>query len=181
MAANWETNPEPLTTRWVHAEITFTVNMAINWGESPILLEHHPGPSKGSTWVIVPDRQVAFIGDTVTPGQPPFLANADIEAWLLSLHELQLARFKDFLLISGRNSLATIDDIKDLEHFLKKVARKLEKLSAVKAKTEEAEKLAEELMADFKPGNKHEAELFKNRLAVGLVQYYSSRHSKKSD
>jgi len=181
MAANWETNPEPLTTRWVHAEITFTINMAINWGESPILLEHHPGPSKGSTWVVVPDKQVAFIGDTVTPGQPPFLANADIDAWLLSLHELQLSRFKDFFLISGRNSLATMDDIKDLEHFLKKVARKLEKLTAVKAKTEEVEKLADELMTDFKPGNKHEAELFNNRLAVGLVQYYSNHHSKKSD
>jgi glyoxylase-like metal-dependent hydrolase (beta-lactamase superfamily II) len=181
MAANWETNPEPLTTRWVHAEITFTVNMAINWGESPILLEHHPGPSKGSTWVVVPDRKVAFIGDTVTPGQPPFLSNADIEAWLLSLHDLQLARFKDFLLVSGRDSLATLDDIKELEHILKKIARRIEKLVASKAKTEEAEMLADEILADFKPANKHEAENFKNRLSVGLVQYYSSHHSKKSD
>jgi glyoxylase-like metal-dependent hydrolase (beta-lactamase superfamily II) len=177
----WKTNPEPTTSRWVHAEITFTANMAINWGDDPILLEYHPGPSKGSTWVVVPYKQVAFIGDTITPGQPPFLANADIEAWLVSLHELQLARFKDYILISGRGSLATIDDIKDLEHFLKKTARKLEKLSSSKAKAVDAEALGEELLEDFSPKNKHEADLFKNRLTTGIVQYYASHFSKKSD
>ncbi|MDP2965548.1 MAG: hypothetical protein Q8N39_05840 [Pelolinea sp.] len=177
----WETNPEPITTRWIHAEITFTANMAVNWGDDPILLELHPGPSKGSTWVVVPHKQVAFIGDTVTPGQPPFLANADIEAWLESLHELQLARFKDFILISGRGSLVTMDDIKELEHFLKKAARKLGKLVASKTKADEAEALGEELLENFPSINKHEAELFRNRLTTGVVQYYSSHFSKKSD
>ncbi len=182
MGAAWETNPEPaVTTRWIHAEITFTVNMAINWGDDPILLEHHPGPSKGSTWVVVPQKHVAFIGDTVTPGQPPFFANADIDTWLESLHELQLARFKDFILISGRGSLVTIDDVKDLEHFLKKAARKLEKLRPSKAKAEEIETLAAELMEDFTSKNKREAEQFLNRLSTGITQYYSSHASKKSD
>ena len=177
----WETNPEPTTTRWIHAEITFTVNMSINWGDDPILLEHHPGPSKGSTWVVVPHKQVAFIGDTVTPDQPPFLANADIEAWLESLHELQLARFKDFILITGRGLLVTMDNIKELEHFLKKAARKLEKLAVSKAKANAAESLGEELLEDFPSKNKHEAELFRNRLTTGVVQYYSSHFLRKAD
>jgi len=182
MGAAWETNPEPAaTTRWIHAEITFTVNMAINWGGDPILLEHHPGPSKGSTWVVVPHKHVAFIGDTVTPDQPPFFANADIDAWLESLHELQLARFKDFILISGRGSLVTIDDVKDLEHFLKKAARKFEKLTASRAKVDQIEALGEELMEDFAPKTKREAEQFLNRLSTGITQYYSSHFSKKSD
>jgi glyoxylase-like metal-dependent hydrolase (beta-lactamase superfamily II) len=178
---SWETNPEPVTTRWVHAEITFTANMAINWGKDPILLEYHPGPSRGSTWVVVPFSNVAFIGDTVTPGQPPFFANADIDAWLGSLHELQLARFKDFILISGRGSLVTMEDIRELEHFLKKTARKLEKLTASKAKADAADALGEELLEDFSPKSKHEADLFRNRLTSGLVSYYSSHLSKKSD
>lgn len=182
MGAAWETNSEPaITTRWIHAEITFTVNMAINWGEDPILLEHHPGPSKGSTWVIVPQKQVAFIGDTVTPGQPPFFANADIDAWLNSLHELQLARFKDFILISGRGALVTIDEVKDLEHFLKKTARKLEKLTSSRAKVEGVEALGEELMEDFSPKTRREAEQFLNRLTSGITQYFISHSSKKSD
>ena len=178
MGASWETNPEPTTTRWIHAEITFTVNMAINWGDAPILLEHHPGPSKGSTWVVVPHKQVAFIGDTVTPGQPPFFANADIDAWLATLHELQLACFKDFILISGRGSLVTMDDIKEIEHFLKKAARKLEKLVASKAKADDTKALGEEFLEDFAPKNKHETELFRNRLTAGIAQYYSSHYSK---
>ena len=178
---SWETNPEPTTTRWIHAEITFTVSMTINWGDDPILLEHHPGSSKGSTWVVVSHKQVAFIGDTVTPGQPPFFANADIDAWLASLHELQLARFKDFILISGRGSLVTIDDIKEFEHFLRKAARKLEKLAASKAKAVDIQVLGEELLKDFRPKNKAETELYRNRLTTGITQYYSSHFSKKSD
>jgi glyoxylase-like metal-dependent hydrolase (beta-lactamase superfamily II) len=181
MGASWETNPEPTATRWVHAEITFTINLAINWGDDPILVEHHPGPSKGSTWVIAPQKQVAFIGDTVTPGQPPYFANADINAWLESLHNLQLARFKDYVLISGRGSMVTIDEIKTLEHFLKKTARKLEKIAGYKAKADEVEALGEELMEDFAPKNRHESDLFSNRLTTGIAQYYSSHSSRKSD
>lgn len=172
---------ETYPTRWLHAEITFTANMAINWGDDPILLEHHPGPSKGTTWVIVQQSHVVFIGDTVTPGQPPFLANADFETWLGNLHELQLARFKDFIIISGRGSLVTLEDIKDLEHFLKKAARKLENLSGSKAKGNDSEALADEFLKEFPAKNKTEEENFRNRLNSGISQYYSSHFSKKSE
>ena len=176
-----ESGSETAPTRWIHTEITFTASMAINWDNDPILLEHHPGPSKGATWVIVPHKQVAFIGDTVTPDQPPFLGSADIDAWLESLHELQLARFKDYILISGRGSLVTQEDIRELEHFLKKAARKLEKLVSSKAKTDEVEKLAEDFYSEFKAKNKDDADRFKNRLLNGVAQYYSFHFSKKSE
>ena len=72
--------------------------MAINWGDDPQfcsnIIPALPKGQPGSSYRI---KQVAFIGDTVTPGQPPFFSNADIDAWLVSLHELQLARFKDFI------------------------------------------------------------------------------------
>ncbi|HUV15533.1 MAG TPA: MBL fold metallo-hydrolase [Pelolinea sp.] len=178
---DWEDIPEPVNTRGVHPEITFTSAMAINWGEEPILLEHHPGPSRGCTWVIAPEKQVAFIGDTVTPGQPPFMASADIDTWLVALHDLQLARFKDFILISGREDMVTSDDIKDLEKFLKKAGRKLDKLISSGVKADEAEKLGVEMTADFRARNKRESDQFKSRLALGFGQYFVSHISKKSD
>jgi hypothetical protein len=125
-------------------------------------------------------KACGFIETLLHPASRLF-ANADIDAWLESLHELQLARFKDFILIRGRGSLVTIDDVKDLEHFLKKAARKLEKLRPTKAKAEETEALGVELMEDFSPKNKREAEQFLNRLTTGITQYYSSHSSKKSD
>lgn len=177
----WEEIPEPVNTRSIHPEITFTSAMAINWGKDSILLEHHPGPSKGSTWLIVPEKQVAFLGDTVTPGQAPFLANAEIDAWLESLHELQLARFRDFILISGRDEMATVDDVRELERFLKKTARKLEEISSSETHTDEIEKIAAELADEFKTRTKREAEQIKTKLASGIVQYIANRPSKKSD
>jgi glyoxylase-like metal-dependent hydrolase (beta-lactamase superfamily II) len=180
-SADWEEIPEPINTRGIHPEITFTSSMAINWGEEPILIEHHPGPAKGSTWVIVPEKHVCFIGDTVTPGQPPFLGNADIDAWLESLHELQLSRFKDFVLISGRGEMVTSDDIKELDRFLKKAVRKLEKLVSSGTKPDETEKLAEELAAEFNTKTKREAEQNKSKLAVGISQYTTNRPLKKTD
>ena len=166
-----EPQPETGNSRALHPEITFTASLSIHWEEEPILIEHHPGPSKGSSWVVLPERQVAFIGDSVTPKQPPFLAAAEIKDWLNSLHELKLARFKDFILISGRGTLATMDDVRELEKFLKNTEKKIQKVTPAKGKPEEINGLAEELAQEFAPGTKRDLELFKNRLVYGLSQY----------
>lgn len=178
---DWEDLGEPVSARGVHPEITFTSAMAVNWGDEPILLEYHPGPSRGSIWVIAPAKQVAFIGDTVTPDIPPSMANADVDDWLEALHDLQLARFKDFILISGRGEIVTQEDIRDLEKFLKKANRKLKKLLTAAIGPDEVEGLAEDLAGDFKTKTKREAELVKTRLAAGLTQYIASRAPKKTE
>jgi len=174
-----ETEPEATSTKAVHPEITFNLSLSINWEEEPILIEYHPGPSKGSSWVVLPERQVAFIGDTVTPQQPPFLACADITKWLNSLHELKLARFKDFILISGRDALVTQKDVRDLEKFLKIAEKKISSITASKSNVDEIEVLAEELAQEFNPKSKREWEFFKNRLVFGLSQFLFN-HSTES-
>ena len=176
-----DSEPEPANSRHLSPEITFSSSITIHWGDEPILIEYHPGPSRGSSWVILPERQVVFLGDTVTPGQPPFLSAANIEEWLASLHELKLARFKDHVLISGRGLLATIDDVRDLERLLKIVEKKLSKLTPVKGKVEEIDAVADEIMQDFNPKNKRDAEIFKNRLVFGLSQYLINHQDAISD
>lgn len=172
----WESSSEALNTRWLKPEITFTTSMTIQWDSEDILLEHHPGPSKGSIWVILPEREAAFIGDTVTPGQPPFIANADIDAWLEALHDLTLARFRDTVLISGRGEIVSKDDIKEQQKFLRKIKRRLDKLSPAKVNIKKVEEIGASYADDFKASTKKEAETFRKRLAYGFVQYLTNRY-----
>ncbi len=174
--AIWETIPEICTIEWPRPEITFTDSITINWGEKPIVIEHHPGPTAGSAWVILPDQKVIFLGDTVTPGQPPFLSSAEIESWILSLDLLKSTKYKDFVMISGRASLVTKDDIRKLQKFLKKALRTFEKLFSQKAETTKIQESGASFVNDFKPSNKSEIDLFRARLSYGFSKFYTNNY-----
>jgi len=177
--AIWETIPEICTIDWPHPEITFTLSLTINWGEKPIIFEHHPGPTAGSSWVVLPERKIVFIGDTVTPGQPPFLSSAEIEPWLLSLDILKSTRFNDYMVISGRGSLVTKEDIRQSQKFLKKALRTFERLFNQKAELIKVQKSGASFVDEFKPKNKSEKNLFYVRLSYGFNKYYINNYSKK--
>jgi len=53
--AEWESIPGLGSVRWVPPEISFLNQMTLHWGSSPILLEHHAGPTNGSIWVHLPE------------------------------------------------------------------------------------------------------------------------------
>ena len=172
----WESSSEIMPSGWLQPEITFSESMSIRWGEEEILLEYHPGPSLGSIWVVLPERQAAFIGDTVTPGQPPFIAHANLDAWLETLHELSLVRFRDFILISSRGGIITRDDIRDQQKFLSKIKRRLEKLSNSKANLAKVEEIGKAYADDFNPASKIDEKVFRNRLAYGFIQYLTNQY-----
>lgn len=179
--AIWETSAEVGSIHWVHPEITYTNSMSINWDDEPLILEHHPGPSRGSTWAILPERKVAFIGDTVITKQPPFLATADVEIWNENLDLLRSNEFKEFILISGRGKMVNKDDIRDLQKFLKKVQRLADKYCSGKTDLEKIEAAGASLASEFKAKNKTEAEFFSTRLAYGFSQYCMNYLSKKTN
>lgn len=178
--AIWESSSEVNSIHWTHPEITFTNAMNINWDEEPLILEYHPGPSRGSTWAILPERKIAFIGDTVITNQPPFLAAAELDDWFESLELLKSNDYKDYIFISGRGTLINKDDIRDLQKFLKKVQRLVDKNSNGKSNLEKIENTGASLVDEFKAKNKTEAEVFRTRLAYGFSQYCLNRFSKKS-
>jgi len=177
--AIWETIPEICTIEWPRPEITFTHSITINWGENPIIIEHNPGPTAGSSWVIIPNQKIMFIGDTVTPGQPPFLSSADFESWILSLDILKSSKFKDFVIISGRAALVTKEDIRQSQRFLKKALRTFDKLHSQKAENIKAQEAGASFINEFKPKNKSEKDLFLTRLSYGFGKYYINNYSKK--
>ncbi len=177
----WESNSEVNSVHWVYPEITFTHEMNINWDEQePLHLEHHPGPSRGSSWAVLPEKKVAFIGDTVITAQPPFLAAADLEMWDETLDLLKSSVYRDYILISGRGGMVTRDDVQNMQKFLKKAQRLADKNCKGKTDLVAVEEASVLLAEDFKARTKAEAELFHARLVYGFGQYCLNTIAKRA-
>jgi len=172
IGAEWETCDDLANTRWAQPDITFSKQMSLNWGDSEIILEHHPGPAAGAIWVIIPQSKVIFIGDAVLVNQPPFLENADLYAWIEALELLLSPAYKNYTIISGREGLVTHKDIEAQKHYIKKIVMELEKLSQRNATPDDTRDLIPGLLQklDFPPERKS---LYAQRLRNGLVNYYT--------
>jgi glyoxylase-like metal-dependent hydrolase (beta-lactamase superfamily II) len=177
--AMWETIPEITTIDWARPEITFSDSITINWGKHPIIVESHPGPAPGASWVAIPNLRIVFVGDAVTPGSPPFLYAAEIEHWLDSLDILKSPKFKDYLIISGRAALVTKEDIRQGQRILKKTLRILEKLNHQQADLAKVQKAAISFLDEFNAKNKAEKGVFRARLSYGFSKYYINHYTKK--
>lgn len=173
--ALWEQQEDLGNVHWAQPELTFTRSMLVHWTEPPLYLEYHPGPAKGAIWAIQADKKVVFIGDAVTPGQPPFLASADLPAWLETLDVLRTARFREYYIISGRGFLVNGEDIKAQQVFLKQIIKALQKITAAGPGAHELETQSAALLENFSPRNRTEQERFRERLSWGLEQQYLNR------
>lgn len=172
--ADWELLGGIGNIRWTPPEITFTRQMGIYWGDSPVLLEYHPGPSVGASWVKVPDVRVVFIGDAVVPNVPPFLALSNIPDWLETLKELLTPAFRGYQIVSGRGGIIQSDTIRAQVKFLKKVDAKLQKMAVKQMVPEAIGHLVDPLLEEFTyPSSRRQQ--YTNRLRYGLFHYYS-RH-----
>ena len=174
----WEIIPDISTIDWPQPEITFSESLTIGWSDNPIIIENHPGPTKGALWVTLPESKVVFVGDAVMPDQPPFLFSAVIDTWVDNLDLLKSPKYNDYIIISGRGAIVTKDDIKENQRFIKKAARSLERLNNQKADLTKVQKVALSYLEEFKSSNKQEKDLFRNRLSFGFSKYYINNYSK---
>lgn len=171
--SEWETYDDVMGTRWAIPDITFTSSLTLHWGEHNVVIEHHAGPAPGSTWVLIPGMKIAFVGDVVLAGQPPFLTNADIPAWVDTL-DLLLDAYQDFKIVGGRGGVVSIADVNSQQHHLKNVLKGLDKLAKKNAAPEEIESLIPNLLGDLNfPAELKEQYI--QRYRHGLYQYYT-RH-----
>ena len=174
--ADWETIPGLGTVRWAAPEISFGEQMTLHWDETPVVLEHHAGPTSGSMWAILQDQKVVFVGDLVARSQPPFLAHADLPAWIEGLEKLLTAEYRGFAVISGRGGTVSTAHIKTQLELMKRLHDRLEKLAKRTSSPDAAEKLTETFLAGFRSSaTKHKQ--FAQRLRYGLRNYYA-RHYK---
>jgi len=173
--ANWEAIPGLGSVRWAPPEISFGSQLSLHWSDTPVILESHPGPTEGAIWVILPEEKVVFIGDAVLKGEPPFLAHADIPAWLETLEYLQDGDFKGYTVIGGRGGSISPQAIRSQIDLLKKIHARIEKLGKKRSVSATVtDKLADSTLKEFKsPVSKHQQ--FSQRLRFGLRNYYA-RH-----
>jgi glyoxylase-like metal-dependent hydrolase (beta-lactamase superfamily II) len=172
--ADWETYADAIGMRWASPDITFTESMSFHWGGPEVILEHHPGPTPGSIWVIVPDVHVIFVGDSVVMRQTPFLAFADLEAWLESL-DLLLDTYRNFIIMSGRGGPVIGEDVRLQQKILKEVNNGLEALAKKNAAPEETEVMIQGLLTKCNvPSEFRERQ--KQRLRYGLYHCYTRRY-----
>lgn len=177
--SDWETSSDAIGIRWASPDISFTEKMTLHWGNVAVILEHHPGPMPGSLWVSIPDSKVIFVGDAVLNNQPPFLAYAELEAWITSLEHLVRA-FKDYSIVSGRGGLVDVKDIRVQIRFLKSVVDGFEKLNKKDSAPEATESLVNPLLKPFTLDNDLR-ERYAQRLRYGLIQCYTRRYKSASE
>ena len=169
----WELYSESIGMRWAPPDITFTNRMNFHWGGPEVVLEHHPGPSAGSCWVIIPDEKVVFVGDSIAVNQPPFLANADLEAWVNSL-ELLVDAYRDCAIVAGRGGIASKKVIQAQISYLKNVSHGIDRLVKRNSGPEATRDLIPELLREFDIDDA-DRDIYTQRLHYGLYQYYA-RH-----
>ncbi len=172
--AEWETYNDAVGMRWASPDITFNQRICLHWGPPDVLLEYHPGPSSGAIWAIIADSKVLFVGDTVLHNQPPFLANADIPAWLEAL-DLLKSRYRDYVIISGRGGVVPNEAVRSQYQTLKNVLKGMEKFAKHNDPSEMTESLIPAILADLTISS-HLEEQYVQRLRHGLSQYYMRRY-----
>lgn len=172
--ADWETIAGLGTVRWVAPEISFGAQMALHWDGAPVILEHHPGPTVGAMWVIMREEKVVFVGDLVAKSQPPFVAHADLPAWIEALDLLSGPEFRGFTVVSGRGGTVSAAIIKAQVDLIKKIHDRLEKLARRGSSPDATEKLIDTFLGGFhSSAAKHKQ--YAQRLRYGLRHYYA-RH-----
>jgi glyoxylase-like metal-dependent hydrolase (beta-lactamase superfamily II) len=170
--AEWESIAGLGSVRWAPPEISFLNQMALHWGDSPVLLEHHAGPANGSIWAHLPVEKIVFVGDAVLKNQPPFLAGSNIAAWISSLNVLLSPKFKGYTIVSGRGGLATLNVVKTQLDFLKQAYDKLDKIAVKKPNPATIEKTVNALLKWFKAPAARQKQ-FAQRLRYGLSHYHA--------
>ncbi len=173
--AEWELFQGLGSIRWAPPEFTFSDQLFIHWDEKPIILEHHPGPSTGAIWVVLPEEKIIFLGDAVVPNAPPFLASADIEAWKETLALLGKPNYKNFTLVSGRGGIITLDQVKEQVKFLDKAQHQLEK-----SNHDDVEKSVTQLLKSFNVPAEKQAN-YALRLRWGMQHYISHYHNQSAE
>ncbi len=168
--AEWETYLDAIGTRWATPDITFTDRLELHWGGADVVLEHHPGPTYGASWVIIPDEQIVFVGDAIVLNQPPFLANADLDPWIENL-DLLATKYANFLVISGRGGPAAHEVVRAQLKSQKSILKGFERLARRNASPESTESLINNILADSGFAAE-KTEQYAQRLRMGLYQYY---------
>lgn len=169
--AAWENCIGLSGIRWTPPDLTYTEISQIHWSGESILLEHHPGPSPGNTWVVLPAAKIVFVGDTVLLNQPPFLATGELDPWIDSVELLLTRRFRDYLIVSSRGGPVPEEIVKWYRTNLKYIRRRMKAFAGRDEPPETTEELVPKLLKKIEYPKKYHPQ-YAQRLRHGLREYY---------
>lgn len=173
--ADWEYVIGLGNIRWAPPEITFTSRMSIEWSNFPVYLEHHPGPTAGACWAILPEAGIIFVGDLIVKNQPPFIANANLPVWLQSLEYL-MKNYQEYTIVSGRGGIVPFTQVKTQYAQIEGIHTQIETIAKNQAGVDAVEKIIPAYMRSLQVPPDRQKQ-FAQRLAYGLQHYYN-RHFK---
>ncbi len=154
----------------------FEDELQLQFGPRTIEFRHRAGPRPGSAWVVLPWAKVVFVGDTVWMREPPYLGEADVQAWIESLAELRSSSFSRYKIVSARDGVVRREALVAMSGFLRKVAVRLERLRDREEKPEVAGRLAMQLARSFRiSAARREQALL--RLRTGLERLYGEQYA----
>ena len=159
--------------RVTHPQLTFDEHMTLRWGQHELRLRHRGGVAPGALWVELPEAGVVFVGDAVTHKAPPFLQEADLEAWLGALAELKKQKWVKHI-VPGRGGALKREGLKPMEDVLKLVQRKLEALLKSRKTRADLEAVVQEVLGKY-PVNAELRQHYQRRLRTGLDHLFDRR------
>lgn len=155
--------------------LSFSDRLTLLLGETPVEIWHRPGPTSGAAWVVFPARRVVFVGDAVALKEPPYLGDADIEAWLKGLHELRSAAFRRYRIVSSRDGVIRKEALASMASFLRKIDGRLQRLGDREEAPEATLRLAAQVGRGFRIPVARKEQVAQ-RLRSGLEALYTRRY-----
>lgn len=162
----------------VPPQLTFTQELILHKGGRELFVEHRGGAAPGASWVHLPDAKVLFVGDLLTLGAPPFLAEADIDRWLELLGDLRRARYRGYTFVPGRGPATDQSALKGFASYLSTVVRKVRRFHASDRPKTDLDQLVPSLLTAFNASNGLR-DLYARRIRFGLEHLYDQVGSKK--
>ncbi len=173
--AEWEDCNGLSGIRWLQPHLVYSKQAHLHWDKQEVLIEHHPGPEKGASWVIMPECQLVFVGDAVVIDQPPFLANANMDTWLENLDLLLSDQYKDYTIISSRGGVVGENHIRNLRKLLKDIQKRLDRMGKRKSPPMNTERLISRVVAACEVKPQYQ-EQHTQRVRYGLYHYYARNY-----
>lgn len=150
-------------------ELTFSTELLVHLGDRVVRLLHRPGPTAGAVWVVAEDAKVVFVGDAVTVGEPPFLGDAELEAWAETLGILSGPSMRGYTIVAGRDGVIDRKQVTAMATWLQRIQERLRKLGDRADQPEAITTMAGHLLRPYKlSASRREAGLI--RLQLGLAR-----------
>jgi cyclase len=159
-------------------QISYSDTLYLQCGEREIMLVSRPSATAGSTWVMLPEEKIAFVGDSVIVGQHPYIDGGMTKLWLKTLTDLRRERFASWKFVTGRGPVTDASKTEPLSEYLRVARRRVSSLHYAGRMRSEIGMLIPEMLSYF-PYDQDRREEVQRRIKMGLEAIYEELRGKE--